>query len=113
MNERMPPEFRAAHAAFATEQFGPADRPESVPEQEVGFSVGGRQAAVPDRQIRLAGLEAQDAVGADDVQRRTGLGLPPARKPRHQPAACERVRRRDAKRLGFAIAPDARNRRRE
>jgi hypothetical protein len=50
---------------------------------------------VPDRDIGLAFEQVDHRVGADDLKRDFGVGLPPHRQARHQPSVGECVGRSD------------------
>jgi hypothetical protein len=105
----------APEAPSRGEQLRTADRPEGVAQKLFGnvllrFSAPG---GVPDRHVSVSCVQVQNAVRSDDVEWRIWMHLPPTGQPWHQPPAREGVRRRHAKRVSIALAPDRAERNRE
>jgi hypothetical protein len=51
-------------------------------------------------------MQVKNAIGADNVEWRIRTRLSPAGQAWHKPSARKSIRRRDAKRLSIALAPD-------
>src|SRR5260370_42450732 len=87
-------------------QFTTADGPEGIAQEFFGDTICWQRAGIADGDVGIAGMEVQNAVGADHVERRIGAHPPPAGQAWHKPAAREGVCRRHAKRLLVPIALD-------
>src|SRR4030088_3287098 len=85
-------------------QFRTADGPEEIPQEILGDTVRRQRPGIADGDVGIAGMEGQNAVGADHVERRIGARLPPAGQAWDKPAARKGVCRCDAKRLRIPIA---------
>src|ERR1700730_6551197 len=83
-----------------------ADGPEGIAQELFSDTVCWQRAGIADGDVGIPGMEVQNAVGADHVERRIGTHLPPARQAWHQPATRKGVCRRHAKRLLVPIALD-------
>src|SRR6202048_4084996 len=81
-------------------QFTTADGPEAIAQEFFGDTVCWQRAGIADGDVGIAGMEVQNAVGADHVERRIGAHLPPAGQAWHKPAAPTGGCRRSAKRVG-------------
>ena len=88
-----------------SKQFRFADGPGGIAQEFLGYTVCRQPAGIPD-DVRIAGMEVQDTVGADHLDRRIRADLPPAGQTWHKPAARKGVCRRHAKGLLVSIALD-------
>src|ERR1700716_4641092 len=68
-------------------QFRTADGPEGIAQEILGDTVRRQRPGIADGDVGIAGMEVQNAVGADHVERRIGARLPPAGQAWDKPAA--------------------------
>jgi hypothetical protein len=87
-----------------TKQFRFADGPERIAQEFLGGTVCRQGTGIANGDVGIAGMQVQDAVGADHFEWRIGARLPPAGQAWHKPAARKGVCRRHAKVLPVPIA---------
>lgn len=109
MNEHVPAKVSCSFQTRG-KQLGIADGPEAITQEFFGDTVRWRRAGIADGHVSITGMQVEDTVGADYVERGIRTQLFPARQPRDKPTARERVCRRDTERLLIAIALDGCNR---
>src|SRR5882762_9373007 len=85
-------------------QFRTADGPEGIAQEILGDTVCWQFAGIADGDVGVAGMEIQNAIGADHVERRIGARLPPVGQAWDKPAARKGVCRCHTKRLRIPIA---------
>jgi hypothetical protein len=83
--------------------FGAADGSERIAKKFLRDTVCWQYAGIADGDVSIAGMEVQNAVGADHLERRIGARLPPAGQAWDKPAARKGICRRHAK--GSGIRP--------
>jgi hypothetical protein len=105
MNKDVPAKVGSSCQARG-KQFAIADRPERVTQEFFGYAVHWRRAGIADGDVGVAGMQVENVVGADHVERRIGTRLSPAGQAGHEPSARKCICGRNAKRLFVAIVPD-------
>jgi hypothetical protein len=103
MNEDLSAKAGSALQA-RVKQLRAAKGPERIAQEFLGDTVCRQCAGIADGDVGIAGMEVQNAVGTDHVERRIGAQFPPAGQAWDKPAARKGVCRRHAKRLRVTIA---------
>jgi hypothetical protein len=83
-----------------------AYRKESVAQQLLGDPVGRLGPGIADGHICIAGMEVENSIRADHLERRIGVQCPPQGEARDQPPARECIRCGNAQWLAAGVSPD-------
>src|ERR1700730_8432144 len=98
MNEHVPPRVSCSLQTRG-KQLGIADGPEAITQEFFGETVRWRRAGIADGHVSITGMQVEDTVGADYVERGIRTQLFPARQPRDKPTARQSGCRRGRERL--------------